>query len=63
MSDEKPIVLVKCKRGNDRLTEGQFCDSKSAEQLSQPGASVAVFKCTKCDFSWNVPLGGSFVGI
>jgi transposase-like protein len=63
MSDEKPEVMVKCKRGTDRLTEGESCDSKLAYQLSQPGSSVASFKCKKCGFSWNVPLGGSFVGV
>jgi len=61
-TQEKPEVLVKCKRGNDRLTEGEHCDSLTAEQVSEPGSNVASFKCKKCGFSWRIPLGGSFVG-
>ncbi len=60
---EHPDVQVKCKRGHDRLTEGEHCDSLTAFQISDPGARVASFKCKKCGFSWNVPLGGAFVGV
>lgn len=60
MPNEKLEVMVKCKRGSDRLTEGQHCDSKTAEQLSDPGSRIASFRCKKCGYSWDVPLGGSF---
>lgn len=62
MSNENPEVMVKCKRGSDRLTEGQTCDGKMAERLSGPGSHVVSFKCKKCGYMWSVPLGGMFVG-
>lgn len=60
VDDSTPKVLVPCKRGNDRLTEGQRCDSKTAYQLSPQGSKAPAFKCVKCNYEWIVPIGGAF---
>lgn len=59
-NEEHPIVLVACKRGTDQLTRGQACDSRNVYKLSQDGAHNVMYKCVKCGFSWNVPVGGAF---
>jgi len=56
---EKKIVFAKCKRGTDRMTQGQECDSLKAEQLSDPGSANVRFKCIKCNYLWIIPIGGS----
>ncbi len=55
---EKRPVMMKCKRGNDRTTEGQSCMSLSAFALSPHGSQAPRFKCKKCGFEWIVPVGG-----
>ena len=57
-----PVVNAKCRRGADKQTEGQACQSITAENMSPPGASVVQFRCTKCKHVWRVPMGGSFQG-
>lgn len=60
-NEYKPTVVhAACKRGSDQLTEGQRCDSTTAERLSPPGSLVVSFRCVKCKHQWNVPLGGGF---
>lgn len=54
-------MFAKCKRGNDNATRGQHCDSVNAVRLSPASSNVVIFKCTKCSFSWSVPIGGSVV--
>lgn len=58
--DANPKVLVACKRGSDRVTEGQSCDSKTAYRLTQSGSHAPRFKCVKCGYEWIVPVGGQF---
>lgn len=53
-----PTVHMKCKRGSDRLTEGQTCKGMMAEKLSPDGSQVCQFKCTSCGFIWSIPVGG-----
>lgn len=55
---KNPVVHMKCKRGSDRMTEGQTCKGMMAEKLSHDGTHVAQFKCTSCGFIWSVPVGG-----
>lgn len=56
-------VLMPCRRGSDRLTEGQGCDSKNAYRLRPQGSKFPAFKCCKCGYEWTVPIGGQFVGV
>lgn len=56
-----PVVHVKCRRGSDKATEGQSCQSLSAENLTQSGSTVSQFRCTKCKHVWGVAVGGQFV--
>ncbi len=58
MTQQAPIVHMKCRRGGDRVTEGQTCKGMMAEKLSANGAQTASFKCTSCGYTWHVPLGG-----
>jgi len=58
-----PVVNAKCKRGSDRMSEGQSCPSLTAENMTRQGASVVQFRCTKCKYAWAVPMGGSFQGV
>jgi len=55
----KPEVFAKCRRGGDRLTNGQSCDSMKAENMSEPGSHVVTMKCVKCGFTWGIPVGGA----
>ena len=55
-----PIVNVKCRRGSDKISEGQSCSSLTAENLTLHGSTIARFRCTKCKFSWGIPTGGTF---
>lgn len=56
---EQETVHMPCKRGTDRLTQGQTCDGRTAIKLaSRISATVPSFKCVKCGFSWVVPTGG-----
>lgn len=61
--EKREKVLMPCKRGNDRLTVGQSCDSKWAYRLSPPQSKAPSFKCCDCGFEWTVPVGGQFVGV
>ncbi len=56
----RPVVNVKCRRGADKITAGQDCNSLSAENLGDPGAPQAQFRCVKCRYTWTVPVGGTF---
>jgi transposase-like protein len=58
--EKKPVVMAKCRRGSDRLTEGQSCQSKRAHQLTPPQSKHVSFKCADCGYSWTIPVGGSF---
>ena len=60
--NDHPTVMVKCRRGSDKITNGQTCDSRSAHSLNPQGSSVSIFKCVKCGFVWSVAVGGSFTG-
>lgn len=55
-----PIVHVKCRRGSDKLTEGQTCGGLRAYNESRDRSS-ARFRCVKCNFSWSVQVGGEFI--
>ena len=52
-------VLMPCKRGSDRMTKGQSCNSKNAYKLSPPGSRSPSFKCAQCGFEWTIPTGGT----
>jgi hypothetical protein len=54
-----PIVMTPCKRGSDIAHSGQKCSGRRAYNMSQPGASVVVFKCVQCSYSWSVTIGGA----
>lgn len=58
--EEKNVVMVACRRGNDKLTTGQSCDSRQAYKLSADGDRAVRFQCVKCKHHWIVGLGGSF---
>lgn len=58
MNDETKEVHVKCRRGSDKVTNGQNCNSMLAVNLSHPGSHIVSLKCVKCGFIWNVPVGG-----
>ena len=58
-----PVVHAKCKRGSDKLSEGQSCNSLSAENMTTQGSNIAQFRCTKCKYVWRVPMGGVFTGL
>ncbi len=58
--DPKPVVHMKCKRGNDPTTMGQTCESLSAEKLSEDGATFVQYKCTQCGHVWGISVGGTF---
>jgi hypothetical protein len=53
-----PEVFAKCRRGSDRLTQGDSCSSMRALNMSEPGAHVVTMQCVKCKFTWNVGVGG-----
>lgn len=57
---QPPVVNVRCRRGSDKLTEGQSCNGLRAYNESQDRSS-ARFRCIKCNFSWSVQVGGEFV--
>lgn len=54
------VVFVACRRGKDRATEGQSCDSREAYRLTGKGSLSPMFKCKKCGFEWTTPVGGAF---
>ena len=58
-----PVVNAKCRRGGDRQTEGQACNSLSAENLTPQGSNTVQFRCVKCKHTWSIPMGGSFQGV
>jgi len=61
MADEvKNVVNAKCRRGSDKVTSGQSCNSMRVINLSPPGSSTVQFKCDKCGYCWTVNLGGTF---
>ena len=60
MANENKTVHMKCRRGGDQATRGQSCNGMAAEKLSSDGDSSARFRCITCNFTWMVPLGGSF---
>lgn len=53
-----PEIFAKCKRGSDKLTEGQDCTSNRAKKMSPDGSSVVIFQCLKCNYQWSIPIGG-----
>lgn len=57
-NEEKPVVLVKCRRGQDTTTHGQECSSMQAYNMSSPGDTIVRFKCSKCGYMWSTPVGG-----
>jgi predicted SprT family Zn-dependent metalloprotease len=74
MSDKNlPIVLIACKR-NRSINHGveaqssadnyaQRCDSRQAYKLPSRINTVVSYKCVKCGYTWNTPVGGQFHGI
>lgn len=61
--EDKPKVLMPCKRGTDAITAGQSCENKWAYALSPQQSKSPSFKCCECGFEWIVPLGGQFIGV
>jgi hypothetical protein len=57
---EYPVVHMVCRRGGDQRTAGQKCDGRQAWKISQDGSRNVLLKCCKCNYSWNVPVGGHF---
>lgn len=56
---EPETVHMPCKRGTDRLTQGESCSGRTAIKLDgRFSATMPGFKCTKCGFKWTVPTGG-----
>lgn len=58
-----PVVNAKCRRGQDKQTEGQACQSLSAENMTPTGSNTIHFRCVKCKYDWRVPMGGTFQGV
>lgn len=58
--EQNQEVLVRCKRGSDRITDGQSCKGTIAKKLSEDGSPIVRFQCTTCNFVWSIPIGGSF---
>lgn len=56
--EDKVEVHARCRRGSDRVTNGQTCDGMKAFNLSSQGSHVVSLKCSKCGFIWNIPVGG-----
>ena len=56
---EEDIVMVKCRRGSDRMTAGDSCSSLSARRESHSNKRHVHFQCMKCGFKWSVDLGGN----
>ncbi len=59
-SPSYPVVNAKCRRGVDNQTVGQSCVSLTAENMTPFGSNNVRFRCTKCKYSWQVQVGGSF---
>lgn len=59
MEKDYPVVLIKCRRGQDAATSGQECGSNQAYNLANHGDFVVKFKCVKCGYIWSTPVGGS----
>lgn len=57
-NEEKPVVLVKCRRGQDITTHGQECPSMQAYNMSSSGDTIVRLKCVKCGHMWSTPVGG-----
>lgn len=55
-------VHMPCKRSADRAYYGQSCDGRKAYKASSGVSTNPRFTCTKCNYSWVIPLGGQFVG-
>jgi transposase-like protein len=51
-------VLIKCRRSQDPSGLGS-CNSSMVHVISDPGSSVAAYKCPKCNYSWTVAVGGT----
>jgi transposase-like protein len=56
---DKPI-LMKCRRGSDRLTAGQTCDGMFVKKHNQDGSTEQRYTCEKCRYTWTVGVGGVF---
>ena len=52
-------VMVKCRRGSDKLTAGESCSSLSAVKEAHSSQRHVHFQCTKCGFKWSIDTGGS----
>jgi transposase-like protein len=57
---DHPIIHMKCRRGSDLVTHGQSCNGMQAYKLTPDGSQHVQFRCTLCNYSWTVPIGGSF---
>ena len=56
---EPEKVHMPCKRGTNRLTQGEKCDGRVAIKIpSRFSMTIPAFKCVKCGFQWSVPTGG-----
>lgn len=63
MDEVKPELAfahAACRRGSDKVTEGQSCSNTTVELLSPQGSPTVRMRCTLCNFAWNVALGGTF---
>ena len=58
-NDEYPVVHMKCRRGNDPATRGQECKGMQAHKLSPDGSQHVQLRCTTCNHTWSVPIGGT----
>lgn len=58
--DKGPIVMMPCRRGSDKITANESCDSRQAYKLSKDGERSVRYECVKCRHLWFVALGGSF---
>jgi hypothetical protein len=58
-NQEQKEVFMPCKRGSDKFTNGQHCDSKVAFKMQIQNPHSPTFKCVKCGYVWSVGVGGS----
>lgn len=58
MEPENKEVFAKCRRGNDKVTSGQSCDSLKAFNISKE-RTHCILECQKCKFQWTVAVGGT----
>lgn len=60
MKKDLEEVFAKCKRGSDKATTGENCESNRAYKMPSHNPHVSIFRCSKCNYQWSLNLGGSF---